>query len=140
MILEKIARPKSHLRKDDLTPAQKKSLWGVMLRHQASQGFSYDRFFKEGFREWELLGIDNIKAQFLREHNVDLGGEVFYEAIGRARLKLAFQSRMREFGMSCLTVLTRFGKKREADFKEYERVGIHKIVAEFEREIAAYER
>lgn len=138
MILDKMVEPNAHLACDDLTPNQKKHLWTVMMRHGASQGFAYDRFFKEGFREWELLGIDNVKRDFLKKHEDKLGeadADVgFYDCIGKARLKLAFVDYMGSLGMGSNTVLVRFGKNQEEDFKNYERIGIRAVIKEFERE------
>lgn len=151
MILDKIEQPQTHLNRDDLSPNQKKHLWTVMMRYGASQGFAYDRFFKEGFRQWELIGIDRAKEDFLRIHGEALRGtcseadaadavadtgDCFYDKIGRARLKLTFMSYMNGLGMGYNTVLERFGKSQEDDFKQYERMGIRAVVKEFEREVA----
>ncbi len=156
MILDKLDQPFTHLNCDELTPNQKKHLWEVMMRHGASQGFAYDRFFKEGFSEWELRGVEKIKKDFLKEHErelwtepdvegvvgysailafLDEGNDNFYNIIGRARLKLVFVNYMAELGMGANTVLRRFGKEEEQDFKDYERIGIRAVIAEFEQEV-----
>jgi len=156
MILDKLAQPKAHLNRDDLTPNQKKHLWVVMQRHDATQGFSYDRFFKEGFKEWELRGIDRIKKDFLQLHEkelwttpeedgtigyagvlafIDDNEHCFYDLIGRVGLKMVFTAYMGELGMGSNTVLERFGKAQEEDFKDYERIGILAVIEEFEQEV-----
>ena len=72
MIIEKITEPKTHLECNDLTPSQKKVLFAVMAKYGALQYFAYDRFFKEGFHEWELKGINQIKRDFIDAHRAEI--------------------------------------------------------------------
>ena len=72
MIVEKITEPKTHLECNDLTPSQKKVLFAVMAKYGALQYFAYDRFFKEGFHEWELKGINQIKRDFIDAHRAEI--------------------------------------------------------------------
>lgn len=149
MIIEKLTQPGSHLNCDDLTPNQKKLLWEIMKRHGASQGFAYDRFFKEGFQLWELLGVDAIKRKFLTEQLADLFPEnnapvgfidtickndgEFYRTLGRVfGLKKVFTDHMGTLGMGSNSVLNKFSSD---DWKDYERVGVLAVVDEFEREV-----
>lgn len=154
MIKTKLTSPGAHLNCDDLTPNQKLYLWELMKSYGASQGFAYDRFFKEGFREWELLGIDNIKKRFIEEHQKELWttpeddgtvgyagvlatyGDVcntpgeFYRTLGRVfGLKKQFTEYMKSLGMGTNSVLNHFTND---DWKDYERVGIMAVIDEFE--------
>ena len=72
MIIEKLQQPEVHLQCDDLTPNQKKLLAEVMLRHEMKWGLAYNRFFRFGFKEWELKGIDQIKRDFLSQHQEEI--------------------------------------------------------------------
>lgn len=140
----KLSQQGGYLTREDLTPNQKKHLWKVMQRHEAKPGFSYERFFAKGFRKWELIGIDAIKNDFLKEHQAELAEvnirkkDTFYHAIGRAHLKLTFVARMAKLGMGTNTVVSRFGNMRETDFKEFERIGISTIIEEFINEVEQY--
>lgn len=135
LIIDKISSPRTHLNSDDLSPNQKKLLYEVMMRHGASQGFTYDRFFKEGFREWELMGIDEIKARFVEEHSGSFpipyseyeGLMSFYEYLGISRMKLAFIEYMGSLGMGANTVMTRFNASDDG-FSDYERIGVRAVV------------
>ena len=64
-ILTKISSPDTALDVTDMTPEEKRSLYAFFEQQGASQGFTYDRFFKEGFSIWELLGINQIKIEYL---------------------------------------------------------------------------
>ena len=85
MIVEKITEPKTHLECNDLTPSQKKVLFAVMAKYGALQYFAYDRFFKEGFHEWELKGINQIKRDFIDAHRAELSALVDAERTEAAR-------------------------------------------------------
>ena len=138
-----------------LTPKEKNELYDLMKKYGASCGFSYDRFFKEGFAEWELIGIDKVKADFIEEYKEELTMSVptnsnsigdrgyaavlaldtetpgsFYNAIGIVKgLKKTFIERMFDLGMkSNATVYKRF---TDDDWKGYERKGIAAIWSEF---------
>lgn len=156
MIIEKLTQPGAHLNCDDLTPNQKKLLWEIMKRHGASQGFAYDRFFKEGFALWELKGIDTIKRQFLSDRFSELfpdqttmpealvsgaildtvvvtNGE-FYRTLGRTfGMKKVFTDLMGTLGMGSNSVLNKFSTD---DWKDYERIGVQAVMQEFETEVA----
>lgn len=133
----------------DLTPDEKKRLYALMQRNGSSASFAYDRFFKEGFAWWELVGIDNIKKNFLRHHAADLLGPdrdgdkgyayalslddepgSFYRAILQVRgLADKFKRYMHYLGMlSEATIIRRF---REDDWRIYERRGIRSIIDEY---------
>lgn len=152
MIIEKLQQPEAHLQCDDLTPTQKKQLAEVMLRHEMKWGLAYNRFFRFGFKEWELKGIDKIKRDFLSQHqeeifppNLDMsqptpddmvnGKGVFYRMLGMTiGMKKLFMEHMNTLGMGSNSVINKFSND---DWADYERVGILTILQEFEHEAAA---
>lgn len=60
MILQNLIREK-RLQSSDVSVIDKEKLYSLMEKYGASRGFTYDRFFKEGFRLWELVGVDFVK-------------------------------------------------------------------------------
>lgn len=135
-----------HLDCKDLLPDQKLVLWEVMIRHGATQAWAYDRFFKEGFRKWELIGINKIKDDFINEHKAELWhnyadaeiaiqiqntykkGE-FYMTLSRAQgLKKILREEMNALGMGGNSVLNKFSTD---SWKEYELKGVYSLIDEF---------
>ena len=139
----------------DLSVEEKSHLYNLLKRHGASLGFSYARFFRDGFREWELQGIDMIKSDFLKKHEKEIvinlpvkrrEGEddsdvtifdldyskpgAFYNVLGLAKgLKKSFSLMMQEKGMSSnATILKRFSTD---DWRPFEQIGIRAIIEEF---------
>lgn len=143
-ILHKITSG-DRLSASDLTPQKKEELFLLMKKYGASRAFSYDRFFKEGFRLWELIGIDFIKDQFfLYTNHIDLfdyqnflrlGDNAqdgwFYTSIGNEwGFKSLLKGVMCQLGMlSEVTIANRFSLD---NWKDYERRGIVSVLAEFD--------
>lgn len=127
-----------------------------MSSYGAKQSFSYNRFFRDGFAQWELEGIDNIMCDFVGEHTDALyngycenvvtpatDGDKkqilmsyiaaapgnFYALVGFVYgYREKFRVFMRDRGMSFCTLYRRF---HDEDWRPYERVGIRKIWEEF---------
>lgn len=151
LILNKMRNPKQHLNVKDLKPSQKEKLWDVMKRHGASQGFAYDRFFKEGFEKWELIGTNQMKLDFLHLHSHDIWPNelkddnyynmeiiepqrTFYRTLGMVHgLKTQFRDYAMSLGMGANSVLNHFSSD---DWKDFERIGILSIIKEFELEVS----
>lgn len=159
-IRNKICTPGAVLGCHDLTAEEKKRLYQTMTGFGASESWTYDRFFKEGFCQWELDGIVTTKIDYLHllytgekveiEHR-NVGGEryrTFYSADGQERSfdlnvagdfwrflgdmkrKSHFAEFMATRGMrSAMTVTKRFSEDR---WKEYERVGIARVLQQME--------
>lgn len=144
MILQNLIS-KNKLQSSNFSVMDKEKLYLLMEKYGASRGFTYDRFFKEGFRLWELVGVDFIKDFFLRSNqkkafldhlnvlrlNGGSGNEWFWTAIGGERgLRASFKNFMALLGMlSDVTVQKRFSSD---NWKEFERVGIVAILRELE--------
>lgn len=131
--LKKIYSPKTVLSPDDLLATEKKQLYDLLMSYGASLSFAYERFFKEGFDAWELIGIDNIKQEFLKERELCLTSSepgAFYELLGNHRgLKAELRDKMQSLGMkSELTIIKRF---QTDNWKPYELLGIKAIIEEF---------
>lgn len=132
-MFEKIYNPKTVLSPDDLSATEKKRLYDLLMSYGASLSFAYERFFKEGFEQWELTGIDTIKLEFLDSHNLSINSSepgAFYELLGNHRgLKAELRDRMQSLGMkSELTIIRRFTAD---NWRPYELRGIKAIIEEF---------
>ena len=156
MIIDKLTPPGSHLKSEDLTPTQKEQLYEVMRRHEASQGFAYDRFFKEGFKPWEIQGIDGVKRDFLAlnaetiwpdpQDRPQSADDVRYDQVVTQKgrfyalisdvygLRKIFIDHMADLGMGASQLRLKFPTD---EWRDYERVGILTIVREFEANISA---
>ena len=150
MILERLTAPRTHLNCDDLTPNQKVLLFDIMQRHEATRGFAYDRFFKEGFDPGELKGIDAIKRDFLTQHISEIFPEhtsgidalihdiisktgEFWRTLGRIPgLKKDFKEYMASLSMCETAVVANFTTD---NFRDFQRIGITAVIQEFENEV-----
>ena len=65
VVFSKIYSPGGRLKVADLLPSEKKELYRHMAQFGASEAFSYDRCFKEGFQQWEIDGILKCKLEYL---------------------------------------------------------------------------
>lgn len=144
MILQNLTREK-RLQSSDISVIDKEKLYSLMEKYGASRGFTYDRFFKEGFRLWELVGVDFVKDFFLRSNqkkavldylnvlrlNGGSGDGWFWTAIGEEwGLRASFKNFMALLGMlSDVTIQKRFSSD---NWKEFERIGIVDILRELE--------
>lgn len=146
--------PHKHFKSNDLTVDQKKLLYSIMMKHGASYSLGYDRFFKEGFEKWEMLGINTIKKDFLQLHDKEIANAIpedssdndrgyaavlelnadtkggFWKTLSQVyALRSVFREYMFKLGMlSGVTIMKRF---KNDDWKEWELIGINKIIEEF---------
>lgn len=146
--------PHKHFKSNDLTVDQKKLLYSIMMKHGASYSLGYDRFFKEGFEKWEMLGINTIKKNFLQLHDKEIANAIpedssdndrgyaavlelnadtkggFWKTLSQVyALRSVFREYMFKLGMlSGVTIMKRF---KNDDWKEWELIGINKIIEEF---------
>ena len=140
-LIAKMGIPHGHLDAKDLTADEKKDLYALMMRYGATEALAYNRFFDKGFDEWELRGINQCKADFIRDNldgvedthirallcQTDNG---FYSALPLlSGLRGKLLEHMAPLGMETrVTVAKRF---EDDDWKEWERVGIRHIIREF---------
>lgn len=140
----KVLTPGCSLSASDMTPQEKQSLYDMMVAEGATQSFAYDRFFKEGFQQWEIEGTDSLKRQYVAEMERD-GADCghftsmsdddqmchghFWRFLGIIRHRTRFAQFMADRGMkSAVTVAKRFGSD---DWKPFERRGIRAVLTEF---------
>lgn len=148
MVLE---NQKAPLESTALSAGEKKRLFAVLERYGATQSFSYERFFKIGFEQWELDGIDFLKAQFLLEHEHEiLDGDMkvfskddikkiidekgsFYATISLVpKLRARFNEFCRPLGLGTNSVLKHFPID---DWKPFQREGIVHLVEAHAKDI-----
>lgn len=136
-IFSKLESPRGHLEAKDLTADEKRGLYALMGKYGLPESTAYVRFFDKGFDPWELMGVDQCKADFtdsiedagLRDalYNTDNG---FYSALLEGygyRMRLV--NLMAERGMvHRATVEKRFDAD---DWKEWERRGVRAVINEF---------
>lgn len=129
-IIERISTPGSPLTVTDMTADEKKRLYTLMEQYGATQGFCWNRFFRDGFAQWELTGIDTIKEKYLKDlPDADTTTNDFWAYLGDLRRRQAFSDYMRDNGMrSAMTVAKRFAAD---DWKPFERIGILAILQQF---------
>lgn len=153
--LNKITRSRSPFCVSDISVEEKKALAAALEKKGFTFPTFYLRFFQKGFDEWEILGVENCKKQFIElpevaqallEHQEEdctdgdkgyyyvlaMSGEpgVFYRALkdtGRG-LCSKFLGYMEERGMSRGTVRKRFYKD---DWKEWEKEGVRAALTPF---------
>lgn len=127
---DKLTTKKKHLDSADLTPNEKAALYTLMKKYGAGIYFSYDRFFKEGFSDWEMMGINEIVHKFCTEHDLPPtdAGLLFKSLKDGDGKKEALYVRMEQLGMSRVTTRKHF---LADDFKPWERVGISHIIDMF---------
>lgn len=69
-IFKKITKTRTYLKKNEITPEEKKSLLQFMTSKGLSSSTFNLRFFQKGFYEWEIIGIKECKKQFLELKDV----------------------------------------------------------------------
>ncbi len=158
-LVEKILHPNTFFNTEDVSVDEKKR----MLANLSGLGFTastfYLRFFQKGFSEWEILGIDKCKRQFLElpdvaqllsdyvdeEDTQAMKGDkgyfyvlaqsdepgMFYSCLKKANKGLCnkFIAYMNERGMSGGTTIKRF--TTENDWKPWEKQGIADVLQQF---------
>lgn len=152
---EKVLVPYGAMAVADLTAEEKRQLYALMVRKGASEAFGYDRFFKEGFAQWEIDGIWQCKIDYLHHLHTDEKLELdikgdnlvhytadgtertfdlkqagdFWRFLGDIRKRIHFGDYMSRLGMkSQTTVSKRFAVD---DWKEYELTGIRQVTDEY---------
>ena len=162
-ILSKLSRPNTALDVTDMTPEEKRLLYAFFEQHGASQGFTYDRFFKEGFTLWELDCINQIKIDYMEHlHTKEkvsitlrafadgsqkffytIGGEErsfdilakgdFWRFLGDIQYRKHFGTWMYERGMRSYNTVSR--RFSEDDWRDYEKEGILLLFEDFAKTI-----
>lgn len=112
----------------DFLPEDKRTIFNVMSSKGMSDGTAYNRFFRDGFSQWELRGIrqvitDYVKANSLDESLLDnLPG--FYKSLAD---KTAFKQYMNGLGLGFNTTIYRFNG---FNFRKWEMDGMEQVILE----------
>lgn len=136
-IFSKLESQGGHLEAKDLTADEKRGLYALMGKYGLPMSTTYNRFFDKGFDSWELMGVNQCKADFtdsiedagLRDalYNTDNG---FYSALPEGSgYRMRLVNLMAKCGMvHRATVEKRFDAD---DWKEWERRGVRAVINEF---------
>lgn len=65
-IFKKVMIPGGILSPKDMTAEEKRRLYALMEDRGASGAFTYTRFFRDGFAQWEIDGIWKVKIEYLQ--------------------------------------------------------------------------
>lgn len=153
--LKKIFTPNVAFSPADFSPEEKRLLLEFFDHHGLSGivgGKGYKRFFDKGFDEWELMGTDAVKRQYIRDNEVAIwrSGErgnathpegyagvlalgledngAFWAVLTEAKLISDFCASCPKYGISQTTASSRF---REDNFLPWEKAGIRQMMHEF---------
>lgn len=110
----------------ELSSDEKRLIYDTMREYGMSDGTTWNRFYRDGFKPWELRGVRNIMAEFVKEQRLDpallLEPKLF---IGQLPVKRQFHKKMESYGMCATTTDYRF---KGWNFKPWEEAGIRRIV------------
>lgn len=154
----KILKERTALEINAFSVEEKKAMQTFFMNFGFSISTYYLRFFQKGFSEWEFVGIENCKNQFLALPDVSqclldyvetdvlgatLGDKgylytlaqcdkpnVFYSCLKKAQggLCVKFSEFMTQKGMSSGTTIKRF---TDENWKTWERVGIKSLLEQY---------
>ena len=136
-IFSKLESPGGHLEAKDLTADEKRGLYALMGKYGLPESTTYNRFFDKGFDPWELMGVNQCKADFVASIDDDALRTVLYNTDGGfyrslpegSGYRVRLVSHMSERGMvHRATVEKRFDAD---DWKEWERRGVRAVIDEF---------
>ncbi len=158
-LVDKIIHPNTFFDTGDLSADEKKQMFAVFEQKGFTASTFYLRFFQKGFSEWEIIGVEECKKQFLQSADVarllleyvdeddahstpgdkgyyytlaqsDTPG-VFYSCLKKANKGLCnkFMDFMNERGMCPATTIKRFSA--DDSWKPWEKEGIETILKQF---------
>ena len=107
-IFENLLKGDGCVTSDDLTADEKKRVYDVMQAAGMTDGTTYNRFFRDGFKEWELTGIRQIVYDYAFANGVAVDEDDFGMFYRRLPLKTPFKGHMNALGMSPVTTQNRF--------------------------------
>lgn len=156
--LRKILKESEALDINSIPVEEKKSIQTFFMDYGFTMSTFYLRFFQKGFSEWEILGVENCKEQFLALPDVakclldyvetdvlgaPLGDKgylytlaksdkpnVFYSCLKKAQggLCVKFGEFMAQKGMSGGTTIKRF---TDENWKPWENIGIQTLLEKY---------
>lgn len=108
----------------DFSVKEKEMLFSFFENHGMKRGTAYNRFFRDGFKSWELDGVERCIKDCCMSNEIPLPSDMrsFFRNTDRKEL---FVSYMGNMGMSRPTVYKRF---KNFSFKDWEIVGIRTLI------------
>lgn len=104
----------------------KEIIYSIMEKNGMCRSTTYNRFFRDGFKEWELLGATKAIYQFVHQKEMDdsvlSNLKMFFPNLEN---KSEFKTYMNDLGMGVNSVATHF---TEWSFKKWEEVGVRQII------------
>lgn len=126
---------------DDLVKEQREAFFQKMESFEMPRSTTFGRFFKKGFAQWEIEGVDAVKRKFVEAYSLNFPPDYnfledkrnFYEILLAFEIPLSdFYDYMKQKGMkSSVTIKCRFALE---SWKAWEKMGIRKILTDYERE------
>ena len=108
---------------------EKDYMYMIMEQHEMSKGTAYNRLFRDGFKEWEILGIEKVMMMYAETNNIpDSIFDNTRKYFDNLERKVDFKNYMNGLGMGVNTVTSHFS---ECSFKKWEMVGIRQIVEQY---------
>lgn len=113
----------------DFSAREKEDLYVALCAKGMTRSTAYNRLFRDGFRAWELRGVDRLIRDYVAERRLPLAyladPTKFYVHLP---VKAPFVRYLKERGMSRFTCGTRF---RIFNFKPWEREGVASILENY---------
>lgn len=108
----------------DFTAKEKEKLFSFFENYGMKRGTAYNRFFRDGFKKWELFGVDYCIKDCCNINGIDAPSDI-KTFFGNNEQKKIFVSYMSKVGMSRPTLYKRF---RPFSFKDWEIVGVRALI------------
>lgn len=108
----------------DFSVKEKEMLFSFFENHGMKRSTAYNRFFRDGFKDWELNGVECCIKDFCISNEIPCPSDMrsFFRTTDRKELFVSYIGNM---GMSRSTVYKRF---KNFSFKDWEIVGIRTLI------------
>ena len=106
------------------TPEEKSQMIALLVQKGCTQSTAYVRLFRDGFNEWQLVGIRRLLREYCDSRGLEYPDELtrhFYRSLPS---RTDFKDYMQSKGMCRGTAKQRFSS---INFKEWELEGINQI-------------
>lgn len=109
----------------DFTAKEKERLFVFFEKHGMTRGTAYNRFFRDGFKLWEIQGINGCVNDFSERNGLQAIDDLdkFYRNL---KTKTQFKEYMKLRGMSKGTVIKYFSPHNT--FAEWEKAGVKNLI------------
>ncbi len=120
----KILNGRGHSKSSDFSVKEKEKLFSFFEGYGMKRGTVYNRFFRDGFKEWELSGVESCINDYCHSNGIEPPADMrtFFRESERKEMFISYMSKM---GMSRPTVRKRFAAW---SFKEWELSGVRNLI------------